>query len=163
MVYVMEFTMLLLQPLARVEKNVDWFEEISQLLLPLVEEKRSALVTYKNSPSASNLEDLRMVRCRMQTEVRKCAQSYWANLCDEIPTTAEMGYTRRMCEGIKRCIGPVKRAVAPQEDLRGSILTGKQQKLERWVEHYGILYRRSSEINEATLPQFEIMKNLKCH
>ena len=99
----------------------------------------------------------------MQTEARKCAQSYWLNLCDEIQRAADMGDTRKMYEGIKRCIGPVKRAVAPLKDLQGNILTGRQQKLDRWVEHYGILYTRTSEINEAvliTLPQFEIMEDL---
>ena len=146
-----------------VKTNVDWFEENSQLLLPLVEEKRSALIAYKNSPSIGNLENLRMVRSRMQTDARKCAQSYWLNICDEIQRAADMGDTRKMYEGIKRCIGPAKRAVAPLKDLQGNILTGKQQKLERWVEHYGILYTRTSDINEAvfaTLPQFEIMEDL---
>ena len=143
----------------------NWFEENSQLLLPLVEEKRSALIAYKNSPSIGNLENLRMSRSRMQTEARKCAQSYWLNICDEIQRAADMGDTRKMYQGIKRCIGPAKRAVAPLKDLQGNILTGKQQKLECWVEHYGILYTRTSDINIneavlATLPQFEIMEDL---
>lgn len=34
-----------------IKKNVDWFEENAQTLLPLVEEKRSTLIAYKNSPS----------------------------------------------------------------------------------------------------------------
>ena len=42
-----------------------------------------------------------------------------------------MGDTRKMYEGIKRCTGPVKMAVAPLKDLQGNILTDKQQKLER--------------------------------
>ena len=67
----------------------------------------------------------------MQTEARKCAQSYWLDLCDEIQKVANMGDTRRMYEGIKRCIGPVKRTVAPLKDLHGNILRGKQEKLER--------------------------------
>eukprot|EP00112_Aurelia_sp_Birch-Aquarium-sp1_P015686 Seg350.17 transcript_id=Seg350.17/GoldUCD/mRNA.D3Y31 product="hypothetical protein" protein_id=Seg350.17/GoldUCD/D3Y31 len=99
----------------------------------------------------------------MKTEARKCARRYWLNLCDEVQRAADMGDTHRMYEGIKRCIGPVKRAVAPLKDLQGNILTDKQQKLERWVEHYGILYSGTSEINEAafaTLPQFEVMEDL---
>ena len=74
-----------------------------------------------------------------------------------------MGDTRKMYERIKRCIGPVKRAVASLKELQGNTLTGKQQKLERWVKHYGILYARTSDINEAvfaTLTQFEIMEDL---
>ena len=100
----------------------------------------------------------RMARSRMQTEARKCAQSYWLNICDEIQRAAGMGDTRKMYERIKRCIVPVKRAVAPLKDLQGTILTGKQQKFERWVE-----LTRTFDINEAvfaTLPQFEIMEDL---
>ena len=99
----------------------------------------------------------------MQTEARKCAQSYWLNFCDEIQRAADIGDTRKMYERIKRCIGPVKRAVAQLKDLQRNILTSKQRKLERWVEHYGTLYTRTSEIIEAvfvTLPQFEIMEDL---
>ena len=98
----------------------------------------------------------------MQTEARKCAPSYWLNICDEIQRAADMGDARKMYQGMKRCIDPVKRAAVPK-DLQGNILTGKQQKLERWVEHYGIPYARLSDINEAvfvTLPQFEIMEDL---
>ena len=74
-----------------------------------------------------------------------------------------MGDTRRMYEGIKRYIGPVKRAVAPLMDLHGNILRGKQEKLERWVEHYGFIYTAASEINRAvleTLQQFDVMEDL---
>eukprot|EP00112_Aurelia_sp_Birch-Aquarium-sp1_P005250 Seg1595.6 transcript_id=Seg1595.6/GoldUCD/mRNA.D3Y31 product="hypothetical protein" protein_id=Seg1595.6/GoldUCD/D3Y31 len=89
-----------------VKKNVEWFEENSLALLRHVEEKRSALIAYKNSPRYRNLENLRMARSKMQTEAKKCAQSYWLNLCDEIQRAADMSDTRRMYEGIKRCIGP---------------------------------------------------------
>ena len=56
-----------------------------------------------------------------------------------------------MYEGIKRCIGNVKWAVAPLEDLHGNILRGKQEKLERWVEHLSIIYTKASEVNRAVL------------
>ena len=71
-----------------------------------------------------------------------------------------MGDNRRMYEGIKHCIGPVKRAVAPLKDLHGNILRGKQETLERWVEHFGIIYTAASEISRAvleTLQQFDVM------
>lgn len=85
-----------------------------------------------------------MSRSTLQTEARKCAQSYWLNICNEIQRAADMGDSRKMYEGVKRCIGLVKRTVAPLKDLQGNILKGKQQKLERWVEHYGILFTRTS-------------------
>ena len=67
----------------------------------------------------------------MQTEARRCAQSYWLDLCDDIQKAADMGDTRRMYEGIKRCISPIRRAVAPLKELQRSILRGKQEKLKR--------------------------------
>ena len=44
-----------------------------------------------------------------------------------------------------------------------NILRGKQEKLEHWVEHYGIIYTAASEINKAvleTLPQYDVMEDL---
>ena len=103
-----------------VKKNVDWFEENSLTLSPLV----TALLAFKTCPSTSR-ENL--ARRKMQTEVRKCAHSYWLDLCDDIQKAADMCNTRRMHEGLKCCIGPVKRAVAPLKGLYGNILRGKQQ------------------------------------
>ena len=146
-----------------VKKNVDWFEENSLTLLPLVNEKRTAHLADKTCPSSTNRENLRTACRKMQTEARKCAQSYWLDLCDEIQKAVDIGDTRRMYEGITHCIGPVERAVPPLKDLHGNNLRGKQDTLERWVEHYGIIYTAASEINRAvleTLQQFDVMEEL---
>ena len=62
-----------------------------------------------------------MARRNMQTVARRYAQSYWLDLCDDIQKAADMGDTRRMYEGIKRCIGPIRRAVASLKDPKETL------------------------------------------
>ena len=76
--------------------------------MALVEEKRFVFLAYKTYPSIRNRENLRIARRKMQKEARRCAQSYWLDLCDEIQRAADMGDTQRMYEGIKRFNGRVK-------------------------------------------------------
>ena len=62
-----------------------------------------------------------MARRNMRTEARRCAQRYWLDLCDDIQKAADMGHTRRMYEGIKRCIGPIRRAAALLKDPKETL------------------------------------------
>ena len=158
---VIGFIGLRLLPFGKSEKkNVDWFEANS--LTPLVKEKRTALLIYTTYPNIRNRESLQMVCRKMQTVVKRCAQKYWQDFCDDIQKAADMGDTHRMHKRIENCIGPVRRIVAPLKDLQGNTLRGKQEKLECWVEQYGIIYKAASEINKTVLeklPQYDVKEH----
>ena len=62
----------------------DWIEENASTLVPLIEDKRKAFLLYNKNPSESTLNQLRAAKSKLQREVRRCANSYWENLCTNI-------------------------------------------------------------------------------
>ena len=98
-----------------VKTNVDWFEENSLTLLLLVNEKRTALLAYKTCASSTNRKNLRTARRKMQTEARKCAQSYWLDLCDEIQKTANMAILVECMKELNGLYWPSKKGSSPIE------------------------------------------------
>ena len=52
-------------------KSSDWFDDNAQVLLPLVESKRQALLQYNNHPSTINLGNLRAARKVVRQATRK--------------------------------------------------------------------------------------------
>lgn len=64
-------------------KNVDWFEANISELEPVIDAKRSALISYKPNSSQQNLQTLKAARNRAQQTARRCAYpSYWLQLAD---------------------------------------------------------------------------------
>ena len=74
-----------------------------------------------------------------------------------------MGDTKKMYEGIKKAIGPVKKKIAPLKAAQGNLIHDKSKQIERWVEHYGKLYGEESEFDIdkiEQLPSFDVMPEL---
>ncbi|XP_069162257.1 uncharacterized protein [Procambarus clarkii] len=78
----------------RENKSADCFEASAEELLPLVEEKRRALSSYKNLSSQRILQALRTARSRVQQTARRSANDYWLRLCSSIQTAATVGNIR---------------------------------------------------------------------
>ncbi|XP_069176039.1 uncharacterized protein [Procambarus clarkii] len=132
-------------------KSADWFEASAEELLPLVEEKRGALSSYKNLPSERNLQTLRTARSRVQQTVRCCANDYWLRLCSSIQTAAAVGNIGGMYEGIKQATGPTQNRTAPLKSVTGEIIKDRDQQMNRWVEHYSELYSRKNLVSVEAL------------
>ena len=54
-------------------------------------------------------------------------------------------------DGIKKAVGPTVRKMAPLKSTSGEMLTGRDQLMERWVEHYSELYSRETVVTNAAL------------
>ncbi|XP_038077260.1 uncharacterized protein LOC119745110 [Patiria miniata] len=128
----------------------DWF---TKDLLPLVEDKREALLRYREVSTHSNFTRLETARQNLQRETRKCANQYWLDLCQKIQVSADTGNLREMYDGIKTAIGPTRRKVAPLRDLQGNLLTDTDQQLQRWTEHYSALYGSEPIIDLEAIDQ----------
>ena len=61
-------------------RNEDWYEASLIDIEPVINTKRSALVRYKNCPSQTNLNLLRIARRDVQRTARRCANKFWVNL-----------------------------------------------------------------------------------
>jgi hypothetical protein len=111
------------------------------LLSPLIDLKRNAMINYNKNPTQSTKDILQQARSKVQKESRKCANEYWVNLCSSIQQAAEIGDARLMYENIKTAIGPKINKIAPLKSKLGEPITDKNTQLTRWVEHYSSLYQ----------------------
>lgn len=138
-------------------KNNDWFEAKSGVLIPLIEAKRAALAQYKRSPSEKSLQTLRATKSKVQRAARQCANEYWLQLSESIQSAADIGNTRGMYEGIKKALGPTQSKTASLKTSSGEVITDKDKKMDRWVEHYTELYSRENIVVTQALHAIEKM------
>ena len=144
-------------------RNVDWYEANLQLMEPLTQSKREALIRWKEDPTQQNLLSLRACRAKCQEVARKCANSYWLQLCSSIERASLTGNVRAMYEGIKQATGPTIKKTAPLKSKSGTTITDPQKQMERWVEHYLELYSTENTVSEEainSIPTLSVLKEL---
>ncbi|KAI8521282.1 hypothetical protein Bbelb_010360 [Branchiostoma belcheri] len=141
-------------------KTQDWFEAYANDLNVVIEEKRTALLEHKRSPSQQTLQALRTARSKVQCMARQCANKFWLDLCQSIQSAAESGNIRGMYEGIKKAVGPTTNKSAPLKCLSGETITDREKQMERWLEHYSELYSRENTINESALDSIDTLSVL---
>ena len=106
---------------------------------PLIAKKRVAALSYKEHRSQNNLQQLHSTRSLLQAEASR-ANQYWLELCQDIQKTSCTGDLLRMHDGIRKALGPNQEKTAPLDSLTGEIITDKKKQLEKWVEHYSLLF-----------------------
>ena len=143
---------------SQVRKRNDWFDD--EVLLPLVEAKRAALLKAERAPTRQNKNALRVASAELQKGARRCANEYWLNLAEMIQTSADMGNLRDMYGGIKTAVGSKKKRSAPLKDLDGNLLTDKSDQLRRWTEHYSGLYGSDSQVDMAAIEEIPDVEQL---
>ena len=110
-----------------------WTDKWKRKLEPVIDAKRSALITFKRDPSQTNKTALRAARNVAQQTARHCANNYWLQLCDSIQTSSDTGNTRGMYDGIKKATGPTIKKTAPLKTKPGEVITDSNKQMERWV------------------------------
>ena len=73
-------------------KTNGWFEAHSKEIIPVIEENRRALASYKNLHTLR----VRAARSKFQQTARLCANDNWLQLCSQIQFFADVGNTKRM-------------------------------------------------------------------
>jgi len=136
-------------------KNTDWFEASISEMEPVIDAKRSALISYKHDPSQWNLLALRAARSKAQQTARRCANDYWLQLSDNIQQASDSGNIRGMYEGIKQATGKPTKKTAPLKSKTGEVITDRDKQMGRWVEHYLELYARENSVTQDALDAIE--------
>ncbi|XP_060792978.1 uncharacterized protein LOC132896259 [Neoarius graeffei] len=124
----------------RQKMRENWMEKYADVLLPLLEEKRKALIAYNSSSMQSHSDRLKFTKSKLQIESCRCASVYWTKLCSDIQIAMDRGDMKTRFEKIKFAVGPSKSKVAPIKSKTGELIVDKKKQLERWVEHYSDLY-----------------------
>ena len=132
-------------------ENDDWFEAGLNEMEPAIEEKRAALLERHRNPSKKAKAALKAAQGNAQRIARKCANDFWQNLCNSIQTSADLGNSRGMYEGMKRALGPGATKTAPLKSKNGEIISEPNKQMERWAEHYSELYSKETVVTDAAI------------
>ena len=146
-------------------KNTDWFEASITEMQPVIDAKRSTLISYKRDPSQKNLQALRAARSKAQQTARRCANDYWLQLSDNIQQASDSGNIRGMYEGIKQATGKLTKKTAPLKSKTGEVITDRDKQMGRWVEHYLEIYSRENSVTQEALDAIEelpVLEELDC-
>ena len=144
----------------KTSKTCDWFDSKATVMMPVVEEKRSAHLQYINLPNLKNLQALKEARKKVRQSARRCANEYWVELSQKIQLAANTGNIREMYDGIKKAMGPVQRMTSSIKSSTGEILTDNNKQMERWVEHYSNLYSRLNTVSLNALDSLESLQTI---
>lgn len=100
----------------------------------VTEAKRKALLEHKQNRCTSTRNTLKAresYRGRVHQTARHCAKEYLQTLCSQIQSTADCGYARGMCEGIKTATGPMSIKTAPLKSKADETITDQSKQLQR--------------------------------
>lgn len=135
----------------KTKKSHDWFEENIDILMPLLETKRRALMKLKASNTKDNEEAYKLARQRVSKEARKCANAYWTEIANQIQESCDRGDSKRMYEGIKLALGPSIKKSAPLRSSSGQVITDKSQQMNLWVNHFKKVYADRSSFSQTAI------------
>ena len=141
----------------------DRMAENADILEPLLSIKNKAHKNHINKPTRSTNTKLKEACCQFQKAARSCANNHCNILCDEIQQAADVGDLREMYRGLRKATGPSAKKVCPLKSTTGELITDSTKQLERWVEHYSVLYGELRNITAAALastPGFDTMVEL---
>lgn len=144
-------------------RNEDWFEAHWDVIQPVTETKRNALLAYKQNPCPSTHDVLRAAQSKSQQTVRHCTNDYWLNLCSRIQIATNTENARCMYDGIKTVTGPTATKTAQLKSKTGEIITDQCKQLNCWMEHYLELYAIQNMVTVAALealPNLAVMDDL---
>ena len=71
---------------------------------------------------------------------------------------SDTGNIKATYDGIKKAVGPTIFKSAPLKSKSGDIISDKNKKLERWVEHYSELYSRENTVSQSPLDAINVLQ-----
>ena len=91
----------------KTSKTCDLFGTKEDVMMPVIEYKRSAHLKYVNLPSSKNFLELdEHARKKIQQATRKCANEFWVELSQTIQLATNTGNIHGVYDGVKKAIGP---------------------------------------------------------
>lgn len=134
-------------------KNKDWFDENSEDIRELLEEKHQAHKALLNNPNSIYLkQQWQRKRSNAQRSLRTMENDWWLGIAADLQGFADAGDLQNFYSSLRRVYGPASRSLAPVRSQDGAVLlTGREQILQRWREHYRTLLNSHTQCNPAVL------------
>ena len=149
----------------KTRNHQDWFDENDAEIQTVLEEKRQLFKAHQDDPnSASKKDAYDGKRSEAQKKLRIMQDNWLSKKADEIQGYADAHDMKRFYDSLKCVYGPSVSGSSPMLSADGStLITDKNELLERWARHFdGVLNRPSSINDEAIkrLPQVTINETL---
>jgi exonuclease III len=144
----------------KTRNHQDWFDENDAEIQTVLEEKRLLHKAHRDDPNSVPKKDAYDgKRNEVQRKLRTMQDTWLSNKADEIQGYADAHDVKRFYDSLKCVYGPSTSGSSPMFNADGStLITDKNELLERWAEHFdGVLNRPSSINDEAIerLPQVD--------
>ena len=119
----------------RKEKTKHWISDETVALLD----------SRKNLPCGSQYSSHRRnLNTRLKTSIRADREAWWIRKAEEMEEAQNAGNSRKLFQLI-RATGPHKPAVSETiKSQQGLIISNKQDRLDRWAEHFNEQFNRSA-------------------
>ena len=137
----------------KTRNHQDWFDENDANILTLLEEKRQLYIAHQaNKTDASKKDAYNGKRSEVQRKLRTMQDTWLSNKADEIQGYADAHDTKRFYDSLKCIFGPSASGCSPMLSADGStLITDKNEILERWAEHFDSVLNRPSTINDEAI------------
>ena len=146
-------------------KHQDWFDENNSRIKALLEEKRRLYRALLNDPSSSSKKNaFNSAKRTAQFELRRMQDEWFRQKAVAIQAYADKKDMKNFYSSLKAVYGPTSSGSSPILSADGNtLISDKEQILDRWAEHFISVLNRPSNINiEAIerLPQVPVAEAL---
>ena len=143
----------------------DWFDENDTEIQELLDTKHNLLRVHQNDPSSmAKKAAFTNARSKVQEKLRHMKDSWLSAKADEIQSFADRHDMKNFYDALKAVYGPKPSGSSPLLSADGStLLTEREQILERWAEHFNSVLNRPAQINNEAIdriPQVPINHKL---
>lgn len=128
-------------------KTQDWFDESETLVEKELENKRKAHERLLTSPASEALKkQYQEARQKCQHEIRRIREEWWNKKINELQEYANKNDTYNLYRGITSIVGPIRKPLNIIENKNGIKLSNKEDRLDRWREHFQHVFNQQTTV-----------------
>jgi len=133
-------------------RNADWFDENSETIQTLLQERTAAKNDMLSSGLRSKTAKYKECKRKVQRSMRQMKDEWWNKKAEAVQDLAESGNPRAFFESLKEVYGPRHSVTSPLLNEPGTaLLTDKADVKNRWKEHFQNLLNQSSNTDPNVL------------
>jgi len=96
-----------------------------------------------------------------QARLRSMKDSWWRQKAEGLQAAADRKDSKAFFDGLKATFGPRSSGSSPMYSSDGTLLTDKQQILDRWAEHFQSVLNCQSSVSQQALDDIDQRPMLK--
>lgn len=133
-------------------KHQDWFDDQNVEAQELIKELHKAhkiWIDDKNSTSKKKLYNAS--KCKVQKTLRQMKEAWWSAHAKTCQEAFDRKDSKAFYEGIKKVFGPQESGISPISSSDGTLLTDREDILNRWKEHFETVLNNASTTDDEII------------